>query len=233
MSAAKAEMAARCDDPELLMPGQERILTNWVEAMSWMIEKKSAKFEGYSRHDRNMLLIDDQWPSHDLAEMPALDRLRRTLDWCSVAFDSVLIDRGRTGTVMRLSECSAQYVAAPIGRRWERRHLASRRPECRRSLGALADAEPGNGRTVAKLIRLSASVHEVRRFYDRFESAKAKCHAYAPACALARLLVAHDRMIDGHELLVTAQDEADGREEGRQYDTALDEFFLMEEEGNR
>ena len=99
-------------------------------------------------------------------------------------------------------------------------------------LGRWRTRSPENGRTVAKLIRLSASVHEARRVFDRFESAKAKCHRYATACALARLLIGDDRMIEGHELLVTAQDEADAREEGRQYDAALHEFFLVEEEGD-
>ena len=201
--------------------------------MRWTIETKSAKFEGYSRYERDLLLIDDQWPSHDLAEVPAVGSPAADL---GLVFGPVRLraDRSRQDgsshaleRVRRRTRRFAQWAKVGAATRGV---PPSRRPDYRRRLEALADTDPGNGRTAAELIRLASSLHEARAIYDRFESAKARCHPYAPACALARLLIGHDELIEGHELLVTAQDEADGCQNGRQYDTDLHEFFLVEEE---
>ncbi len=100
LTAADTKRAARLNDPEVLMPSDECILSNWVDAMRWSIEKKTGKFDGYSTYDHNLLLIDDEWPSHGLTEMRALERLGQTLDWHAIPYDDVLIDRCRTDRLL-------------------------------------------------------------------------------------------------------------------------------------
>lgn len=97
-----------------------------------------------------------------------------------------------------------------------------------RYLERLLDSTPGNGRAAAKLIHDADDLDEARRIHERFRDAEPKHHRYAPPCALARVLVAHDEMAEATNLLLATQDEADNRPGGSaEYDEARDEFFLM------
>ena len=85
-------------------------MDNWIQAMLWRIERKAAGFT-YAPAEKNVLLVDDQWPSPLLPEHQAVPRLAQILSERCVAFDDIFIDRERSNSMFRLGRAE---LAMPI-----------------------------------------------------------------------------------------------------------------------
>lgn len=93
-----------------ILPSDTRIMDNWIQAMLWRIERKAAGFT-YAPAEKNVLLVDDQWPSPLLPEHQAVPRLAQILSERCVAFDDIFIDRERSNSMFRLGRAE---LAMPI-----------------------------------------------------------------------------------------------------------------------
>ena len=113
MTAAEARQIARSRDRNFGLPGDSAILESWIEGIVWAIDTKRRRFT-YAPQDRNTLVIDDQWPAHDLPEEAGSSRLLECLAERSLAFDDVFVDRGRTNTMMRFGRIRHSY-RIPVG----------------------------------------------------------------------------------------------------------------------
>ena len=101
MTAAQARQLARtASKPVMLAPDPSKVTANWIEAMLWRIDSKNVGFT-YARHDRNVLLIDDQWPSPELQRDEAFAQLADRLASREVSFDDIFVDRKRSGNLLR------------------------------------------------------------------------------------------------------------------------------------
>lgn len=101
MTAAQARQIAQSSpSPVMLAPGSSKVAANWIEAMLWRIDRKNAGFT-YTRQDRNVLLIDDQWPSPVLQEDEAFAQLVGRLASRENSFDDIFVDRERSRNMLR------------------------------------------------------------------------------------------------------------------------------------
>ena len=107
LTAAQArEIAQLPPASTMLPPAPSEVLRNWVPAILARIDGKTARFT-YPPQARNVLLIDDQWPSPELPEDDAFAELRRHLAGRSVPFDDVFVDGERSQNMLTLG-------AAPV-----------------------------------------------------------------------------------------------------------------------
>lgn len=84
-----------------LLPDDASTCEIWVKAIVSRISAKNERFTD-SGSNRNVLLIDDQWPSPLLVEEWAFPRLGRRMAALGVVFDDVFVDRERSGNTLRL-----------------------------------------------------------------------------------------------------------------------------------
>lgn len=108
ISAAEAKRSARSHDRNFSLPGEATIMTNWIEAMLWRIDRKQEGFT-YTPHDRNVLLIDDQWPAHELPEDAAFAHLEECLRDRSETFDDIFVDRERSKNMLGFGRLHGIY----------------------------------------------------------------------------------------------------------------------------
>ena len=95
----------------LMLPPEETICANWMEAMLSRIEDKISRFK-YDRSARDVLLIDDQWPTPGgLPEQEALGQLAERIRKLEVPFDEVFICREPSQNMLRLGRTQS---ATPI-----------------------------------------------------------------------------------------------------------------------
>jgi len=85
----------------LFLPDEASVCENWVEAVVSRIKAKNGRFAD-SGSDRNVLLIDDQWPSPLLLEEEAFALLGHRMAALRLLFDDVFVDRERSGNTLRL-----------------------------------------------------------------------------------------------------------------------------------
>ena len=108
ITATEARQIARSRDRNFRLPDEAAIMESWIDSMTWVIGNKQRRFT-YPRHDRNTLLIDDQWPAHDLSEETGSDRLAECLAERSLPFDDIFVDRGRTNRLLRFGRIHRSY----------------------------------------------------------------------------------------------------------------------------
>ena len=113
ITADEARRIACLRDWNFGLPGDSTILESWIEGMVWAVDSKGRKFT-YAPQDRNVLLIDDQWPAPDLPEAAGSSRLQKYLAERCLGFDDVFVDRERTSTMLRLGRSHGRY-RIPVG----------------------------------------------------------------------------------------------------------------------